>query len=556
MIVIAGCSTAGSGDPQGSASPPATSDPTAPVAGTTAATSDPTTPQSGETAGGTAGATASAAAAKPGGTLTFAGSANPACLDPHQLSENLALTVGRQITDSLTVQDPATGEIKPWIAQSWTVTDDAKAFTFKLRSGVTFSDGSALDATAVKDNLDDIVALGAKSLLGSTYLANYQQSKIIDPTTIEVDFSQPSAQFLQATATITLGLLSPANLKVSAADRCTGKLVGSGPFVLDSFSPNNEIVLGKRSGYDWGPSSAEHTGDAYLDKIDIKIIPEAGVRTGSLQSHQVQGIQDLQPTDQSLFDGRGFFLLVRSNPGIVTSLIPNQDRPATSDPQVRAALQKGVNRQEIIDTLFTPKYKPATSILASTTPGYTDLSSDLAFDPDGAKKLLDDDGWATGADGIRTKNGQRLTLRLLGADSSAELVQQQLKAIGVDLQIIQISSSAQYLQIQGSGDYDLATYNLTRADPDVLKAIFSTKFTNVGHLKPGDLDTQLDLVSSTSDPAQRTTAAATVQQTIVQDSDAIPLTEQVQVYGFSDQVQGISFEASSRLSFYDAWLNS
>ena len=124
------------------------------------------------------------------------------------------------------------------------------------------------------------------------------------------------------------------------------------------------------------------------------------------------------------------------------------------------------------------------------------------------------------------------------------------------MQIIQISGSAQYLQIQASGDYDLATYNLTRADPDVLKAIFSTEFTNVGHLPPSDLDAQLDLVSATADPAARADAAATVQKTIVQNSDGLPLTEQVQVYGFSEQVKDIAFEASSRLAFYDAWLNS
>ena len=99
-----------------------------------------------------------------------------------------------------------------------------------------------------------------------------------------------------------------------------------GPLCWTASRPTMRSCCPSEPATDGRPSIAKHSGDAYLDKIDIKIIPEASVRTGSLQSNQVQGIQDLQPTDEAQFDGNGFFLLVRSNPGIVTSLIPNQAR--------------------------------------------------------------------------------------------------------------------------------------------------------------------------------------------------------------------------------------
>lgn len=501
---------------------------------------------------GSSGSSSSSATPKPGGTLTFAASANPACLDPHQLSEGTSLNVDRQVVDSLTDQNPDTGEIVPWIASKWAINADATQFTFTLRDGVTFSDGTPLNAAAVKANFDDIVALGAKSLLGSTYLAGYTGSQTPDDKTVIVTFAQPSAQFLQATATITLGILSPATLAQSVADRCLGKLVGSGPFLLTGFTNNQSITLSKRTGYNWSSPLAQHTGDAYLDSIVFQIVPEASVRAGSLKSGQVDGIQDVAAQDEQSVSSNGFHLVSRANPGIVTSLIPNEQR-ILSDPKIRDAIQLATNREEITTTLFSPQVKSATSILSSTTPDYVDLSADLKFDLDSAKKVLDDDGWKVGSNGIRTKNGQPLHVQALGATQFGELFQQELKAAGIDVELLAATTSQQYLAIQNSGNYDLAAYNLTRADPDVLKAIFSSKYQNVPKLQPGPLDDTLDKVSSTVDPKQRAAYAKQAQEMIVQSDHAFPLNEQTQIFAFADYVHDVAFEASTRMRLYDTW---
>lgn len=106
-----------------------------------------------------------------GGTLRVAFDADITCADGQQAGNNTALNVSRQIADSLADQDPETGEIVPWLAESWDVSDDSTTFTFHLRDGVTFTDGTPFTAQSVKDNLEGIVDLGAKSSLGSTYLA-------------------------------------------------------------------------------------------------------------------------------------------------------------------------------------------------------------------------------------------------------------------------------------------------------------------------------------------------------------------------------------------------
>lgn len=152
--------------------------------------------------GGPSDQVTQAEAGKPqgGGTLRVALDGDPQCVDPQQAGNNTALNVGRQLVDSLTDQDPVTGEIVPWLAERWDVDADSRRFTFVLRQGVTFSDGAAVDAAAVKANLHAIVALGARSILGSTYLAGLKRIDTPDSHTVVVEFEQPNAQFLQATS--------------------------------------------------------------------------------------------------------------------------------------------------------------------------------------------------------------------------------------------------------------------------------------------------------------------------------------------------------------------
>ncbi|OLR92036.1 ABC transporter substrate-binding protein [Actinokineospora bangkokensis] len=506
-------------------------------------------------------ATADAGPPRPGGTLRLGISSNPDCLDPQQVGTNAALNVGRQVVDSLTDQDPTSGEIKPWLAEKWEVSPDAKAFTFHLRQGVTFSDGSPLDAAAVKASFDGIKALGAKALLGAGYLAAYQGAAVVDPRTVTITFSAPSAQFLQASSTMSLGVLAPSAFTRSAEQRCRGEgLIGSGPFTVASFTPNREVVLAKRAGYAWGSGLWGHQGEAYLDKVSFQVVPEPGVRTGSLASGQLDAITDVQPVDEPQFTSGGFTEPTRPNPGIVFNLTANTTRGVLTDVAVRQAVSKGIDRAEVTSTVLTANYKAATSVLGSATPFHTDLSKELAYDPDGARKALDAAGWVPGADGIRAKGGQRLAAGVVFSpvfnqnQSVLELIQQQLRRIGFDLRI-DLRTTAESLQVQQSGQYDFLWYNTTRADPDILRQLFSTKAGNRAKIAPGELDTALDAQAATVDAAQRGPAAERAQRLIVEQAYAIPVFELTQVLGVGPKAHGIEFEASSRLRLFDAWVS-
>ncbi len=491
-----------------------------------------------------------------GGTLRVAFDADITCADGQQVGNNTALNVSRQLTDSLTDQDPATGKIVPWLAESWDVSDDSTTFTFHLRDGVQFTDGTPFTAQSVKDNFEGIVDLGAKSSLGSTYLAGLTGIDTPDPRTVTVRFAAPNAQFLQASSTMTLGFYAPSTLAETPEQRCTGDLVGTGPFRLTDFSPAGGASLVRNDDYRWGSALAEHQGPAYLDGIDFTVVPESGVRNGSLASGQIDVDTAVQPQDEELLDQSGFPIIDRANPGVNYSLFPNWKKGPFTDPRVRQAVNAAVNRDELTAVL-SARQKPATSVLGSTTPGYTDQSDLLRHDPDTANRLLDEAGW-TGrdSDGFRTKDGARLTAPV-GYWQTApflELVQQQLRAVGVDLQL-EKKTMAETSAAQQARTNDVEFYNLTRSDPDVLRTVFDAGGRNVNNRPAGHVDDLLRDSLATADPTVRSRTVADITADLVRDGSVIPLVELSGISATAPDVHGYRYEASSRLQLLDTWLS-
>lgn len=491
-----------------------------------------------------------------GGKLVVAIDTDPNCLDPQQVGNNNSLNIGRQMTDSLTDQDPATGKIVPWLATDWQISDDNRRFTFTLREGVTFSDGTAFNAQSVKDNLQAIVAMGARASLASTYLKGLTEIDTPDAQHVTIVFAQPNAQFLQATSTMSLGFFADKTVKTSADARCQGALVGTGPFVLSSFVHNQKVVLSRRTGYQWPSSLAKHQGDSYLDGIEYRVIPESGVRFGSLVSGQLDLNAGVTPQDEPLILAKKLPIIARSNPGLVYSLYPNQSMALMADPSVRQALNLAVDRAAL-QPILSRYQSPASSVLAKTTPLYQDLGSALKYDPQAAENLLQQDGWIAGPDGVRVKNGKRLSFTLTYWQSAPfiELVQQQFKKVGVDMQL-EKAPIGQVIARQSSGTQEAEFYNLTRSDPDVLRTVFDAGpgGRNVNKRAANQVDTALQQSSQTLDNAKRQQLVTEAAKGLIADGDAIPLVELATVIATGNNVHGFRYDASSRFQLYDTWL--
>ncbi|WP_163554448.1 ABC transporter substrate-binding protein [Candidatus Frankia alpina] len=503
----------------------------------------------------------------PGGRLKIAfWSDFQSCIDPNQVYWIESRSIDRNLADSLTDQDPKTGKIVPWLATSWTVSPDVTSYTFNLRKDVTFSDGTKLDATAVKTAYDGLHDLGAKSTLGLTYLAGYKSTTVVDPYTVKVDFATPNAAFLQASSTTT-AILSPATYKETPEARCAGKIVGSGEFTLDSYSAGKSAKLTKRTDYAWPSSLITNKGAVYLDGIDVSYIAEDNVRVGSLTNGTIDIAWPRQPitsADQEVIKASGTTIQTRALPGIIGLLVPNvtAGRPL-SDLQVRKALYKALDLNSYAKTVYWDGYPAAKSSVTSTTPYAADQSAKLAYDPAGAGKLLDGAAWALGSDGYRHKDGKKLTLTYLtnAASPGDQLVQDQLKKVGIDYQI-KVVTAAQLTPTGNAGDWDFSGGYLTRADPSVLGSSLdqavSKQYTAKYSQDPATAAKISALFAkglSTADPTQRAAAYKDLQDALIDNGVAYPLYDRLQTAGVSGKVHGFAWTSESFLRANDIWLS-
>ncbi|WP_394552655.1 ABC transporter substrate-binding protein [Agromyces sp. MMS24-JH15] len=511
-------------------------------------------------AGADEAAAPTADAVTEGGDLVFAIGNDPISLNPSGVgSGNDTLYVTRQLVDSLLYQDPATGGLEPWLAADWSSNDDATVFTFDLRDDVTFSDGTPLTPEDVKGTLDDIVAAGAQSQAAS-FVIGYQESVVVDEDTVEVHFASPNAAFPNSTATVALGIVAASTRATPYAERADGKaVVGSGPFTLGEYQKDVQTVLERRDDYAWGPAPLGNDGAAHLDSVTFQVVPEAGVRTGSLISGQVDVIGGVQPIDTQVIEDAGFPLVHRGNPGATFGIYFNEARPIVADLAVRKAIAAAIDPELVRDTALNDLFAVATSSLAATTPGYADQSDAFAYDPDEAADLLDDAGWTVGDDGIRQKDGQRLSLDLAWItnfgpnQTSLELIQQQLKEVGVEVNLVG-GAVPEFLKLQEAGDFDLSWQNLSRADGDVLRTSYSVAATNRLHLDDPELEELLQEQAATADPAARDEVLADAQARLAEQVHQVPVHELTSILGTQETVHGVSLGADSRLdSLVAAW---
>lgn len=479
-----------------------------------------------------------------------------------------------QITDKLTFQDPKTLKIEPWLAESWTSNEDLTQYTFKLRKGVTFSDGTPLDAAVVARNFDTY-GLGNKALNQpvSEVINNYERSELIDPLTVRFYFKKPSPGFLQGTATIGSGIVSLSTLNRKFDELGDARnIVGTGPFTVASEVLGKEVVLNARTDYNWAPANGSHQGRAYLDSVRIVVTPEDSVRTGSLLAGQGDLIRQVQAYDEQQVKAQNFQVFAPGTRGVNDSIVFRPDNALVSDVRVRQALLKATDTKEVVNTVFSENYPVATSVLAREAAGYSDLSAKLAFDQDKAERLLDDAGWKPGADGIREKDGAKLSLTIYESlpqpqnKAVLQLVSQQWSKVGVKLNVLAGDSGSKTVDNLDPEKTPVAVAMVGRADPDVIKSQFYPSNRDALLQKGGSsskvksftdqtLNALLEAETSRVDPAQRLKDVADVQNHLIDNAYVIPIFEEPQVFAAAPYLHGLSFEAVGRPSLYGIWLD-
>ncbi|MEM9632390.1 MAG: ABC transporter substrate-binding protein [Pseudomonadota bacterium] len=334
------------------------------------------------------------------------------------------------------------GSVNPGLAESWTISEDGKTYTFKLRPDVKFHDGTDLTADDVKFSLDrarsDDSANAQKALF-----SGIESVEVVDPLTVKVTLSTPNGSFLFNMAWGDAVIVAPETI----AD-IKSKPIGTGAFKFSNWVQGDRIELEKNADY-WGEP-------AKLDKATFKFISDPTAAFAAVMAEDVNafvGFPAPENLPQFEADPR-FQVLVGSTEG-ETILSTNNKLPPLDDLNVRKAIAHAIDRQAIIDGAMFGYGTPIGTHFAPHNPDYVDLTANSAYDPELSKKLLAEAGYA---DGFKT------TLKLPPpsyARRGGEIIAAQLRAVGIETEISNLEWAQWLEQVFKGKDYGLTIVSHT-----------------------------------------------------------------------------------------------
>jgi peptide/nickel transport system substrate-binding protein len=516
------------------------------------------------------GSSAAAGQPKDGGNLTFLIQEFPTGWVSSE--SNISSYEGNlwgEITDKL-VYVSDTGAVSPWIATSWQTEDNATKFILHLKPGVTFSDGTPLNAAAVVANIN-IWAKGDPSRgiakVGLFPALYYENSVALNSTTVQVNFSKPTLGFIPTLGYHGSILLSPKTLALPVNQQANLlNEIGSGPFVVKSYQTGVSYTLVKRADYNWGPPALGHTGPAYLDSITYKVVADESTREQAVVAGDAQADFNVTPSDIPSLEAQGFTVGTPRYLGFVDGFEVDAGTGPTSSLQVRQALQHAVNRTQIISTVYPKGWVAATSFIQSNVPGEVNDSALFNYDPTLSEQLLTQAGWVLGSNGYRQKDGQTLSFTLVpnpyvpSTQQEDELIAQQFQKIGIkaQLKIVPLSDYASFGAV--STAYPLLSVSRSFIDFSTVGGVLTSLNGGQNWFDVGTSDKTLDTLSqeieSASSTAQRNTVAAQVQSYVLTQGYFIPIVQQVQrIYLIAPNVHGVTYNGVAYANFYTAWLS-
>ena len=341
--------------------------------------------------------------------FTFAMSGDAAALDPWNVVDDNSLQATEQIFESLVTYEPQSFTIRPALAVSWQVSADKKQWTFKLRDGVKFHDGTDFNSDAVVFNFERARQRGFK-YRNSRPIAddyNYYESMwggfdgdsvitkvdAFDRLTVRFTTKQPYGPFLQTLAMATFGMVSPASIKADPDGwmlPSSQSAAGTGPFMYTpgAWRKDDQIMLVRNPNY-W---RVDERGERlpYLERILLRSIPDPGNRLAALRSGQIHAMRDFVPSDLPVLKAEARVTLLDRAPNNIGYLRFNTHVAPLDNPDVRKAIAMAIDQQSMVSKVFAGFAAPATQFLPPGMLGYDDGTRAFQpYDPAGAMRLLD-----------------------------------------------------------------------------------------------------------------------------------------------------------------------
>lgn len=483
-----------------------------------------------------------------GGTFIFGRGGDSVGLDPALEEDGESFKVCDNIYDTLIQYKDGSTDIEPGLATSWESSEDGLTWTFSLRKGVTFHDGTPFNAEAVLFSLnrqhDKTHSFhniqGSYTYWVATGLAEIVDTiTAIDEFTLKIQLKTPYAPFIYTIAITPFSIVSPTAVK-KFGDRYSNNPVGTGPFKFVRWDRNDKIVLEANENY-WG-------GRPVLERIIFRSIPDNSVRLIELQQGKLHAMEFPNPDDlQQIQNDENLQLL--SQPGMsIGYLAMNMEKPPLNNHKVRLAINHAINKSDIITHLYQGLGIPAKNPIPPTMWSYDDSIEDYAYDPKRAKQLLTEAGYP---------NGFETTLWALPVPrpyipdgrALAEVLQSELKNIGIETKILTYDWGT-YLEKTKYGEHDMAMlgWSADLGDPDNFFYFLLSKTSaekpagNIAFYRSDEMQSVLEQARATSDKDKRISLYKEAQQIFHKDVPWVPLAHAKQVLVINKMVKNLTLQ--------------
>ncbi|MEO3475424.1 ABC transporter substrate-binding protein [Roseomonas sp. CAU 1739] len=378
--------------------------------------------------------------------------------DPHKVTGRGAAEILFMITDTLVALEDDQKTVHPLLAKSWTISPDGLTYIFELRDDVTFHSGRKMVADDVVFSLNRLVDPATRS--PAAWRAGAVKSiRATGPFTVEYILERPYNELLLQLAQSFGAIIDREEVTALGAEYGSRTLNGTGPFRWGEWRPRDRVVLNRHEAYRWGPAIYENRGPALVRQVIWQVVPEESTIVASTMTGggDITYVAPEWAVDQLRRNPRLTVQEPRvSNYSAFLGLRTN--REFTSDVRVRQAMSLCINREELVRTLWFGQAGVGWSYI---NPGTLDFSEAgrVRFDRAAADVLLDQAGWVRGGDGIRVKDGKRLSPEIIAANtpgwrSRLGAIQGYMRNVGIELRLLMPEPAAAMAQINSSPNYD------------------------------------------------------------------------------------------------------
>jgi len=496
-----------------------------------------------------------------GSTLIFARAGDSVGLDPGHETDGESFKVADNLYEGLVAFEFGSTVVTPALAKSWEISKDGKTYTFYLREGVKFHDGTDFNADAVLfsfnrqfDSKHPFHQIGGAwkywAAMGMSDLLQSISKK--DDFTVVFKLKRPEAPFIANLAMNFASIVSP-----TAASKYKEELgqhpVGTGPFKFVEWQKNQKIVLERFDNY-WGDK-------AYLDQVIYKAIPDPSVRLLEFSTGTVQMMDYPNPEDISVLEKRDDTKLIKE-PGMnVAYLAMNLDKKPFDNTLVRQAFNYAINRDALIEHVYLGLGVKAKNPIPPIMWSYNDSIPEYEYNPEKAKALLKKAGlangfktnlWAIPVSRPYNPNGRKM----------AEIIQSDLRKVGIEAEIVTFEWGT-YLSKSSQGEHDMVLLGWTgdNGDPDNFLYVLLDKEAakkpaqNLSFYRSEKLHKILMEAKTTADQSKRDALYKKAQVIIHEDAPWVPIAHGVEVLPVKKNVMGYIMDPTGKRRFQKTWLD-